>query len=156
MLKFSSRWVQPDCQDFGLLNLARVRAAVSALTRSVSMRPDDVNRPIRLFSGGNQQKAIISRWLMAKSAILIFDEPTRGIDVGAKAEMHGMVRALDVAGAPTLVCSTDLEELTGLCDRVLVFYAGRMCTELSGDSLTSQTLLEAMNTGSPHPNGAAA
>ena len=57
------------------------------------------------------------------------------------------MRALAEAGAPTLVCSTDLEELTGLCDRVLVFYAGRVCAELSGETLNSQTLLEAMNTG---------
>ena len=99
---------------------------------------------------------VLAKWLETRPGLLLLDDPTRGVDVGAKAEMHGMVRALAVAGAPTLVCSTDLEELTGLCDRVLVFYAGCMCAELSGESLTSQTLLEAMNTGSLHLNGAAA
>ena len=109
---------------FGLLNLARVRAAVSALTRSVSMRPDDVNRPIRLFSGGNQQKAIISRWLMAKSAILIFDEPTRGIDVGAKNEIYQLIENLAREGRAIIVVSSELPEILRLADRVLVVRRG--------------------------------
>ena len=138
------------------LSLPLLRRRAAAYVKSIGIRAASVDHPVSSLSGGNQQKVVLAKWLETRPGLLLLDDPTRGVDVGAKAEMHGMVRALAVAGAPTLVCSTDLEELTGLCYRVLVFYAGCMCAELSGESLTSQTLLEAMNTGSLHLNGAAA
>ena len=138
------------------LSLPLLRQRAAAYVKSIGIRAASVDHPVSSLSGGNQQKVVLAKWLETRPGLLLLDDPTRGVDVGAKAEMHGMVRALAVAGATTLVCSTDLEELTGLCDRVLVFYAGCMCAELSGESLTSQTLLEAMNTGSLHLNGAAA
>jgi len=113
----------------------------------IGIRAGSVEHPVSSLSGGNQQKVVLAKWLEIQPGLLLMDDPTRGVDVGAKAEMHGMVRALADAGSPTLVCSNDLEELTGLCDRVLVFYAGRVCAELSGETLNSQMLLEAMNTG---------
>ena len=138
------------------LSLPLLRRRAAAYVKSIGIRAASVDHPVSSLSGGNQQKVVLAKWLETRPGLRLLADPTRGGDVGAKAEMHGMVRALAVAGAPTLVCSTDLEELTGLCDRVLVFYAGCMCAELSGESLTSQTLLEAMNTGSLHLNGAAA
>lgn len=130
-----------------LLSIPALRRRAQEYVKSIGIRAASVDHPVSSLSGGNQQKVVLAKWLETRPNLLLMDDPTRGVDVGAKAEMHGMVRALAEAGAPTLVCSTDLEELTGLCDRVLVFYAGRVCAELSGNTLNAQTLLEAMNTG---------
>ncbi|WP_161883800.1 sugar ABC transporter ATP-binding protein [Deinococcus alpinitundrae] len=129
------------------LSVPALRQRAQDYVKSIGIRVGSVDHPVSSLSGGNQQKVVLAKWLETQPGLLLLDDPTRGVDVGAKAEMHGMVRALADGGAPTLVCSTDLEELTGLCDRVLVFYAGHMCAELSGEALNSQTLLEAMNTG---------
>jgi ribose transport system ATP-binding protein/rhamnose transport system ATP-binding protein len=101
-----------------------------------------------LLSGGNQQKVVFAKWLDAQPSVLLLDDPTRGVDVGAKAEMHTLIKSAAEAGAIVLLASTDLDELEQLCDRVLVFYRHEMTAELSGESLRVHTLLEAMNTGS--------
>ena len=99
----------PFLTRFGLLRRGRIRrAGRTTSTRSVSLRPLDIDRPIRLFSGGNQQKAIICRWLMAEADILIFDEPTRGIDVGAKAEIYRLIEGLAEQGRSIIVVSSEL------------------------------------------------
>jgi ABC-type sugar transport system ATPase subunit len=79
--------------------------------------------------------------------VFLLDDPTRGVDVGAKDEMHALIRSTAAAGAPVLICSTDIDELAGLCDRVVVFFRGRVSADLSGDALETHTVLEAMNTG---------
>ncbi|MEF2277577.1 sugar ABC transporter ATP-binding protein [Deinococcus sp. YIM 134068] len=140
-----------------LLSVPALRRRAQEYVRSIGIRVGSVDHPVSSLSGGNQQKVVLAKWLETRPGLLLMDDPTRGVDVGAKAEMHGMIRALAEAGSPTLVCSTDLEELTGgLCDRVLVFYSGRVCAELSGETLNSQTLLEAMNTGHGPAAGVAA
>jgi ABC-type sugar transport system ATPase subunit len=101
-----------------------------------------------LLSGGNQQKVVFAKWLDAQPSVLLLDDPTRGVDVGAKAEMHTLIRSAAEAGAIVILASTDLDELEQMCDRVLVFYRHKMTAELSGSHLTVHTLLEAMNTGS--------
>jgi ABC-type sugar transport system ATPase subunit len=101
-----------------------------------------------LLSGGNQQKVVFAKWLDAQPSVLLLDDPTRGVDVGAKAEMHTLIKSAAEAGAIVLLASTDLDELEQLCDRVLVFYRHEMTAELSGKSLRVHTLLEAMNAGS--------
>jgi len=100
-----------------------------------------------LLSGGNQQKVVFAKWLDAQPSVLVLDDPTRGVDVGAKAEMHALIRSAADAGAIVLLASTDLDELEQLCDRVLVFYRHRMTAELAGADLRVHFLLEAMNTG---------
>jgi ribose transport system ATP-binding protein/rhamnose transport system ATP-binding protein len=107
-----------------------------------------------LLSGGNQQKAVFAKWLDAQPSVLLLDDPTRGVDVGAKAEMHLLIRSAAQAGAIVLLYSTDLDELETLCDRVLVFYQGRICAELEGDELTTHAVLAAMNTGRAGPRAA--
>jgi len=99
------------------------------------------------LSGGNQQKVVFAKWLNAEPTVMLLDDPTRGVDVGANAEMHALVRSAAEAGAIVLLASTDLDELEHICDRVLVFYRGRIAAELSGDEARVHTLLEAMNTG---------
>jgi ABC-type sugar transport system ATPase subunit len=79
--------------------------------------------------------------------VLLLDDPTRGVDVGAKDEMHALIRSTAAAGAPVLICSTDIDELAALCERVVVFHQGRVSAELSGERLSTHQVLEAMNSG---------
>jgi ABC-type sugar transport system ATPase subunit len=106
--------------------------------------PED---PVASQSGGNQQKAVFAKWLMAEPSLVLLDDPTRGVDIGAKTEMHTIVRRLAADGKIVLVCSTDLAELAAICDRVLVLQRGRVRGELAGDDLTEQELLRAINQG---------
>jgi ABC-type sugar transport system ATPase subunit len=103
--------------------------------------------PVRSLSGGNQQKVVFAKWLDIDPQVVVLDDPTRGVDIGARAEMHGIVRELKEAGKAVLVASTDLAELVELCDRVLVFQRGRIVRELSGQELTERGLSLAMNAG---------
>lgn len=98
--------------------------------REVNLRPFDVSRPIGSFSGGNQQKAIIGRWLAAGTEIFLFDEPTRGIDVGAKAEIYDLIERLAKEGKAVLFVSSELPEVIRLADRVLVMREGRISATL--------------------------
>jgi len=125
----------------GLLNLGSIRATVSALTRQVALRPADIDRPIRLFSGGNQQKAIICRWLMAKADVLIFDEPTRGIDVGAKSEIYQLIEALAAEGRAIIVVSSELPEILRLADRVIVMRRGQAAGLLGREDLSEAAVM---------------
>ena len=99
------------------------------------------------LSGGNQQKAVFGKWLTAEPSLVLLNDPTRGVDVGAKAEMHAIVRRLAAAGKVVLICSTDLAELAAVCDRVLVLQRGRIRGELAGDDLAEHELLRAINEG---------
>ena len=90
---------------------------------------------------------MFAKWLELEPAVLLLDDPTRGVDIGAKREMHAMIRAMADAGAVVILCSTDNQELAELCDRVAVFYQGAMAGELSGGRLGEHELLEAVNTG---------
>ena len=90
---------------------------------------------------------MFAKWLDARPSVVLLDDPTRGVDVGAKAEMHALIRSTAGAGAPVLICSTDIDELSSLCDRVVVLHQGAVSAELSGDALQTHAVLEAMNTG---------
>jgi len=95
------------------------------------------------LSGGNQQKAVLAKWLLREPRILLLSEPTRGIDVSAKAEIYGLVRRLADAGSGVLFVSTEVEELAGVCDRVLVLRQGRMIAEIERSALTAHRIMEA-------------
>jgi ribose transport system ATP-binding protein len=127
---------------FGLIDGKDVRLKVTALTKSVSLRPADISRAIRLFSGGNQQKAILCRWLMAQSQILIFDEPTRGIDVGAKGEIYRLIDELAEQGRSIIVVSSELPEVLRLSDRVLVMRRGAAEGVLERDQLSEESIMQ--------------
>jgi ABC-type sugar transport system ATPase subunit len=103
--------------------------------------------PAGSLSGGNQQKAVFAKWLEAEPQMLVLDDPTRGVDVGAKAEMHRLIRSIAASGAVVLLCSTEADELASLCERVLVFYRGRITGELTAPGIDSRAVLEAINTG---------
>ena len=94
-----------------------------------------------MLSGGNQQKLLIARWLEADSRFLIFDEPTRGIDVGAKAEIYALLGELAAAGKGILLISSDLPEILGMCDRVLVMREGRIVAECGAAEATAEEIM---------------
>jgi len=96
---------------------------------------------MRALSGGNQQKALLARWLAASPKVLIVDEPTRGIDVGAKVEIHRLLRDYARKGNGVIVVSSEMPELIGLCDRILVLHEGRLAGELAGPAATEQALI---------------
>jgi len=102
------------------------------------VRTPSIETPARQLSGGNQQKVVLARWMLANAKVLLFDEPTRGIDVGAKAEIYALMRRLADDGAAILMVSSDLPEALGLSDRVLVMRNGRIAATLAGDAATPE------------------
>lgn len=125
----------------GIVRRSEVNRSANDLLKRVNLRPFQINRPIRLFSGGNQQKAIIARWLAAGSEILLFDEPTRGIDVGAKSEIYHLIEQLASEGRSIIVVSSELPEVMRVSDRVVVMRNGRIAAQLERDQLSEQNIV---------------
>jgi ribose transport system ATP-binding protein len=114
-----------------------------ALGASVGLQPNDPDLAIEGLSGGNQQKVVVGRWLATGRRLLIAEDPTAGVDVGAKAEIYRLIgRALD-AGLAVVVVSTDFEEIAHICHRALVFNRGRIIAELTGEALTTEAVITA-------------
>jgi ribose transport system ATP-binding protein len=124
----------------GVIDHTRLKQVASEKMKRVNLRPFLLDRPIRLFSGGNQQKAIIGRWLAAGTRILLFDEPTRGIDVGAKAEIYHLIEELAAEGHCVVVVSSELPEVIRLADRVLVMRDGTVAAEFGRENLSEQAI----------------
>jgi ribose transport system ATP-binding protein len=123
------------------------RATAEMVTR-LSIKAPDVDEPVGTLSGGNQQKVVIAKWLMNRPRIILLNDPTRGIDVGTKQEIYALLRRLADEGAAVLLYSTDYAELIGCCDRVAVFFDGRIVRWLEGDALTERALVaSALNLG---------
>ncbi|MFD6098432.1 sugar ABC transporter ATP-binding protein [Nocardiopsis flavescens] len=122
---------------------SRVSSLGRDLIDRLSIKASGPDTPIVNLSGGNQQKAVIGRWLHAGSRILLLDEPTRGVDVEAKAQIYGIVRELAGQGAAVLFVSSELEELPLVCDRVLALRAGRLHGEFTGDDITLDNIMAA-------------
>ena len=125
----------------GLIRRRTLRGVATGILTSINLRPFQIDRPIRLFSGGNQQKAIIARWIAAGTQVLLFDEPTRGIDIGAKAEIYGLIEGLAAQGKSVIVVSSELPEILRLADRVLVMRQGRIAAELQREDLSEQAIV---------------
>ncbi len=126
----------------GWMTNRSVNADAAQWIRQVDLKPPDPERPLSTLSGGNQQKAIIARVLRLQPKVVIFDEPTQGVDVGAKATIYELLSQAAAGGGAVVVCSSDAEELAHVCDRVLVMRHGRLATELHGNLLTSDTIVE--------------
>jgi ribose transport system ATP-binding protein len=125
----------------GWIRHRRVRdAALQAITR-LRIRTNGPSQPVRDLSGGNQQKVLLARWLRPETRVLLMDEPTRGVDVGAKAEIHHYLRAAAGQGVGLLVASSDLPELIALCGRIYVMRAGAIVGEVHAASTTTTELL---------------
>jgi simple sugar transport system ATP-binding protein len=129
----------------GVLSKARVRRAAREAMESMSIHSASLTTPIGELSGGNQQKVVIGRWLHAGSDILLLDEPTRGVDVMAKAQIYELLRKLAGAGKAVVFVSSEMEELNLVCDRVVVLNAGRVTAEHTAPGIeTDHLLLAAM------------
>ncbi|WP_119270231.1 sugar ABC transporter ATP-binding protein [Taklimakanibacter deserti] len=111
--------------------------------RELAIKTAGINAPVGRLSGGNQQKVVIGRWLRRAPQILILDEPTRGVDIGARAEIHRLIRALAGKGMAVLVISSESDELPDLCDRVLVMADGRIVAELEGQGISRSSIVAA-------------
>jgi ribose transport system ATP-binding protein len=131
----------------GVIRHGQLKREVDEIAKSVNLRPHDIERAIRLFSGGNQQKAILCRWLMAGSDILVFDEPTRGIDVGAKGEIYKLIESLAAAGRSIIVVSSELPEVLRLSDNVIVMRSGAMAGYLTRQELNEEAIMSLAITG---------
>ncbi|XWN32697.1 MAG: sugar ABC transporter ATP-binding protein [Devosia sp.] len=125
----------------GWIDGRKLRRDARRLMHALDLRPPDVARPIAMFSGGNQQKVIIGRWLAAGAKILLFDEPTRGVDVGAKAEIYGLIEDLAREGKAIVVVSSELPELIRLADRVLVMREGELTADLPRERMNEETIM---------------
>jgi len=111
-----------------------------AAALEIDVRASSVAAAMKTLSGGNQQKALLARWMLAKPLVAIFDEPTRGVDIGAKESIYATIESLAASGLATLVISSELEELVRICDRVYSVYEGRVTGELAGDAVTLEAL----------------
>lgn len=129
-----------------LVSGARRRTLAETTIRDLAVKTPDIETPVGKLSGGNQQKVLIGRWLRSRPRVLILDEPTRGVDIGARGEIHHLVRELARGGMAVLVISSEPEELPDLCDRVLVMAEGRIVRELKGADLTRGAIIAASYT----------
>ena len=125
----------------GVLKVGSFEGFASALADKVGLRPPDVTRAVGEYSGGNQQKVVIAKWLGREPRLIVLDEPTRGVDVGAKAEIHRLVRELADGGAAVLVVSSDLPELLDLSDVIHVIRDGRIAGTLSGEQADEKAVM---------------
>jgi len=125
----------------GILNLTRERDIAKHYVRELAMAAPDVARMAKFLSGGTQQKVVLAKWLCTQSKMLIFDEPTRGIDVGAKDEIHSLMNALAAKGVGILMISSELPEILTLSDRIYVMREGAIVQELDASTTTQEEII---------------
>jgi ribose transport system ATP-binding protein len=133
----------PSLKRFGrpFLKIREERARAREQLQALGTVPDDPDRIVRLLSGGNQQKVVLARWLLRECRVLLLDEPTRGVDVGAKTELYKVIADLAKSGIGVLIVSSENEELLGICTRILVMREGEIVAELDGATATEQEVL---------------
>jgi ABC-type sugar transport system ATPase subunit len=134
-------------RDGSLIRPHVLRERARARIAQLGIRAGSVNQDAGRLSGGNQQKVVFAKWLEANPSVLLLDDPTRGIDIGAKAEIYTLMRDLARQGVVQVLASTDIEELATICDTVIVFFGGRICATLNAEHLNAHTILAVMNTG---------
>ena len=135
--------------------MRRAPDLVPRLSRQVDVRVSSHDQEVQFLSGGNQQKVVLAKWLASEARVLIFDEPTRGIDVEAKASIHDMLRDLTRQGAAVLMISSELPEIVGMSDRILVMWDRRLVGELPAGASETEIMLAAtghnVGSGAPEP-----
>ncbi|YBV94941.1 sugar ABC transporter ATP-binding protein (plasmid) [Phyllobacteriaceae bacterium JZ32] len=132
----------PLVNRLGFMRRSREWATVEELSSRLRLKAGSLNDPASSLSGGNQQKVVLAKWFHADGEILIFDEPTRGVDVGAKTEIYSLIKSLAAEGRAVLVISSEHLELFGLCDRILVMREGRITGTLPPENYTEENLLK--------------
>jgi ribose transport system ATP-binding protein len=126
---------------WGVVDRVKERKLIDEMIELLAIRSAGTEVPVGSLSGGNQQKVVIAKWLMGKPRIILLNDPTRGIDVGTKAEIYQLLRKLAAGGAAIIFYSTDYDELIGCCDRVLVLYDGAVKRVLVGEQITERALV---------------
>ncbi|WP_432371683.1 sugar ABC transporter ATP-binding protein [Pantoea allii] len=133
----------PSMRQFtlaGVINKLRLNRVAHDVMSDLKLRPMDIEKTIGTLSGGNQQKVIIGRWVAADAKVFLFDEPTRGIDIGAKSEIYNLIERLAQAGKAIIVVSSEMTEIIRISDRVLVMREGKITKELKGEAITEDNI----------------
>ena len=125
----------------GLLDNQKKRSIATKMGETMKLHPMNVDMAAGNLSGGNQQKVVLGKWLTGDPQIVLMDEPTRGIDIGAKAEIYRFITQLADAGKTVIIFSSELEELLSICDRIMVLCKGEVAGELPADQATAEQLL---------------
>ena len=134
-------------QRAGFIQRGQEKARARELVDSLDVRPRNISQHVRTMSGGNQQKVVLARWLLRGCRVLLLDEPTRGVDVGARAEIYKLVRNLADSGVAVVVVSSEVEEVLGLADRVLVVREGRVVHEAAAAHIDESQVLDLVMEG---------
>jgi ribose transport system ATP-binding protein len=146
----------PSWRRYGLpLKVSTAKMDATQTASSLNLKMAGLQEPVSSLSGGNAQKVVIGKWLMRDPQVLLLDDPTKGVDVGTKAEFYALLNRLSDEGKTILFYSSDDEELIGLCDRVFVVYDGMIRTELSGETLNKENLITASLGAAGRERGAA-
>ena len=130
-----------DISHFTVLNSRKEKEKVNRLVDTVTVKTPSIAQLVRNLSGGNQQKVVLAKWLAANCKVLIFDEPTRGIDVGARHEIYKLMNELCRQGIAIVMISSDMEEILGMSDRILVLCEGRQAGILEREEFSQETIL---------------
>jgi ribose transport system ATP-binding protein len=132
-----------------LVSSRRERELAQSMCERLNVRTPGTDQIVGFLSGGNQQKVVLAKWLAHPPRVLILDEPTRGIDVGAKTEIYSLMDRLASQGVAILMISSDLEEVLGMSDRVLVMHEGHLNGELGRSAMTEETIMHLATGGEP-------
>jgi ribose transport system ATP-binding protein len=136
---------------FGFIDKGAEAVAVARVLDKVQVQERALYTRVAAFSGGNQQKIAIAKWLLADCGVILMFDPTRGVDVGTKHEIYVLIREFAKAGGAVLFCSSEIPELVNLCDRVLVMYSGRIVRELVGDDISEEAIMRPALGGAEAP-----
>ena len=144
-LTIKDNMIMPDVKNYlsgGLLNNGRIRKNCQVQREALQIKTPTLEQLIKNLSGGNQQKVLISRWLLMEPDIFIVDEPTRGIDVGAKSEIHRLIGELAKMGKAIIMVSSEMPEILSISDRIIVMHEGDYSGELSREEATQEKVLQ--------------
>lgn len=148
LLSVKDNTVLANLKKYGFpLNHKKMREDTEEYVKKLNTKTPTIDTPIQNLSGGNQQKVLVGRWLLTDPDILIVDEPTRGIDVGAKGEIEDLIREISEQGISVLYISSEMDELVRGCDRVAVLRDGRVVGELTGEDISSDNIMKAIAMG---------
>jgi ABC-type sugar transport system ATPase subunit len=124
------------------MNTKKEREAATRYTEELRIKTPSLDQKVVFLSGGNQQKVVLSKWLCSEAEVFIFDEPTRGVDVGAKAEIYQLMNRLTAAGVAIMMISSEMLEVLGMSDRIMVMRGGRIAGEFSTEESTQERILQ--------------
>lgn len=145
-LTVKENMVLPSVKNFAKLKLFTNKKKEHSETQKyiseLKVKTPGMNQMVKFLSGGNQQKVVLGKWLMTEPQILIFDEPTRGIDIGAKSEIYKLIDNLAKSGTTIIFISSEMQEILGMCDRIIVFHEGKLSGELTRKEATQEKLLK--------------